>query len=256
MDIACLRRLVTDVIRRCLPILLIAGCASSAPSIASMIRTLPAPADGQPCRRAETPPRLPAPEEILDTDATLALIGAAPNGAGHVIFEVRYDTLGARVPVRVLESTIDGVDANALTPLVRPAAPDVAGEPGRGWGVLVRAVPDAIAVDRTETCLPVLLNRREIVNMLQARMRSTGSDFSGVRTAELDVHTDSTGAVIGLKLNETTGSTALDRIIAGLTGEMRFAPPLMNRRPIEVWSRIPIGIDFGPPDTLHLRPRR
>jgi hypothetical protein len=86
----------------------------------------------------------------------------------------------------------------------------------------------------------------------ESPLRLLGSKYQLV----IDVHTDSNGGVLERRLHQSTGSPDVDLLIFRAVEDMAILPPLLNRRPVQAWSRLPIVIDFGDHQADSLAVRR
>jgi hypothetical protein len=242
----------------CRSLVILGACTTSqsgAPA-SSLLRSGWMPAPEQTCQLLTTPSVLPEANRVLDvTSARAVMAAAASNGSpAYAVLEVRFDSAGALQPVRLLESTVSPEVAEALLRSVVTDAPGGAGEDGRGWGVLVRADAqgegaDAFRVERMEYCACSLINRREFARLLgSAAQRVRTPALAGTRQQfTIDVRSDSAGNILEKRLHRPTGYVEVDRMAVQLADRMRVAPPLLNRRPLEAWSRIPVTVSFPAP---------
>lgn len=225
------------------------------------------PAPDQVCSLASTPTTLPQAEELLSSETVRGLLEQQAHdsavGDPYAVLEVRFDSLGNRSRVRVIETNVgpEGVERIAQS-IVRQAPPSARSD-GRAWGVLLRTQnrPEAteVRVGRMEYCACALLNRDQITRRLYRLVEeSPVPGLQGRYQITIDVHTDSTGAILERRLHQSTGSLAVDQLLIRGVGEMEVAPPLVNRRPVQTWSRLPIMINFRDrtPRTLEVRDRR
>ena len=225
------------------------------------------PAPDQVCSLVSTPSTLPQAEELLSSEAARSLLEqqaqSSADGDPYAVLEVRFDSLGNRSRVRVLETNVGPESVERIAQSIARQAPPSARSAGRAWGVLLRTQnrPDAaeVRVGRMEYCACALLNRDQITRRLYRLAREAPVPvLQGTYQVTIDVQTDSTGAILERRLHRSTGSVAVDRLLVRAVGDMEVAPPLMNRRPVEAWSRLPIMIDFRnrTPGRLEVRDRR
>ena len=250
-------------------VVLLGACATAQPSTpaSSLLRSDWQPAAEQSCQLLTTPATLPEAGQILDVSAArVALASAAgtPHGSApyavltsapaapprtppYAILEVRFDSVGALQPVRLLDRTVSAEVAAALVQSVVPTAPKGVSENERGWGVLVKAtaVEEAgtFAVERMEYCACALINRKEFTRALGAAVKRVDLPaLAGTRQQLIiEVRSDSTGAILEKRLSRSTGHVELDRMVVRLADQMRVAPALLNRRPLNGWSRLPVA---------------
>lgn len=192
---------------------------------------------------------LPAANDIADVEAMLNTLGKsdAPNGPGRVVLEVFFDSVGSLDRARVLYSDLDGELTESLLSNVRRSTVHAAGD--RGWGVLVQAAGSRgtgeVTVGRMEYCRCALINRGEVARAAERLVRGgTVVGVHGRREILLDVRSDTTGAILEKKLYKSSGSIPLDMAIIELAETMEVAPPLLNRRPTNGWSRLPLLLTF------------
>ena len=249
--------------------LLLASCATGrgGGSMSPLLSSSWRPAPGQDCTLVSTPTTLPQAEELLSSEAVRSLLEQQAHGSAdgdpYAVLEVRFDSLGNRSRVRVLETNMGPEGVERIVQNIAGQAPPSAHSAGRAWGVLLRTQnrPDApeVRVGRMEYCACAVINRDQITRRLyRLAEESPVPGLQGRHQITIEVQTDSTGAILERRLHRSTGSVAVDRLIVRAVGEMQVAPPLMNRRPVEAWSRLPIIIDFRDrtPRTLEVRDRR
>jgi hypothetical protein len=180
--------------------------------------------------------------------SALASSSVQPDMQPHIVFEVFFDSAGAKTRTRVLETGFGERTTRAVQSTIYDTVAESFSAEPRDWGVLVKATKEEISpflIDRMEYCPCTLINRDEIVHAVTRIARQKIPGISGKRSLVLDVRSDSTGAVLEKKLSQSTGSLELDRILFELTAQMRIAPALLNRRPTNGWSRLPITVMFS-----------
>lgn len=211
----------------------------------------------QTCELLSAPMPLPTADQLLDVDAARALLTdvALDNEREppYTVLEVRFDSAGARQPVRVVENTLAGDIAESLSAGVVARAPAGMPASGQPWGVLLKATAGAGAasfdVGRMEFCASALINRAEFTRLLGSSVQQLQMlpALDGTRQAlVLDVFTDSDGRMTERRLHESTGYVQIDRLVLELADQLRIAPPLLNRRPLAMWTRLPIDFAIRP----------
>ncbi|MBA4157010.1 MAG: hypothetical protein H0X65_05990 [Gemmatimonadetes bacterium] len=200
------------------------------------------------------PAALPAADQLVELSAARAALASIPVElrATHpyAILEVMFDSAGVQERTRLLDATVPADVAQTLLRTIVPAAPDGVGESGRPWGVLLKAAAEGeettFRVERMEYCACSLINRREFTRVLESAMQQVRiPTLAGTRqTLIIDVRSDSTGAIVEKRLHQLTGYAELDRLAVQIADRMRVAPPLRNRQPVEMWSRVPISLTF------------
>lgn len=230
-----------------------AGCASARNSVplSPLLRGGWQPVESQECALINFPPALPSPEALLEVSRLTSVLGASSVGQGassYAVFEMMYDSAGRMQRMRVVEADMDSVSVQQVSSLLLP---QVRGEPPlrARWGTLVKVssgdgVPE-VSIGRMEYCACALINRAEFTQMLIQLTRETRiPGVTGRRQIAIQVRSDSTGAILEKRLGQSTGSLALDRMVFDLADAMKVAPPLLNRRPLNGWSQLPIILNF------------
>jgi len=232
-----------------------AGCASArlAVSRSSLLQDGWQPAESQECATMNEPLVLPSADVVMEVSGLSNVLGSGAAGldraSPYAVFELMYDSVGGRQGLRVVEAEADSVALRELSSLFFP---EIRGEPpsrARSWGVLVRVASrnreTLVTVGRMEYCACALINRAEVTRLLTWLTRETRiPGVTGRRQVTLQVRSDSTGAILEKRLTQSTGNMQLDRMIYDLTDSMKVAPALLNRRPLNGWSRLPITLNF------------
>src|SRR5687768_13281933 len=155
-------------------VLLTVGCASRVlpAGLSDILASGWRPPFNQSCNRLSTPKVLPKITDIMNVVAASSALASSSvrlELQPHVVFEVFFDSAGAKTRTRVLETAF----GERTTQVVQSSFYDTVAESFSGerrpWGVLVKAAKNEISpflIDRMEYCSCVLVNRDEIVRAL------------------------------------------------------------------------------------------
>ena len=192
-------------------------------------------------QRPDCPPSSPVAVSSLTSDsAALARIVAQPLAAvaaGDSLTLTTYwdDKAGLRV---WLDSVViaDSVQRETMQGRV---AVLLRNDPATGRHRVVAHLENGAVRMRARTfvtCRPVLINQPEIVGELQRAQRSL--QRSGVVSVWLLV--DETGVPSEVRVDESSGDTAVDALAVGVARVMRFTPAMNDGRAVRVWVQMPI----------------
>lgn len=226
-----------------LPSLLLLGCATGpGRSYSPLLSAVPLPPPEQPCVLLEAPPELPESDELL-VDLRLPRLES-----GHTILELEFDSLGNRTDAQILRTDWPReVQSRILAAVPTRLSTGATNE----WGVLVGLTGGdslTVQVGRMEACSCALLNEADIVSRLQRvgqRLANTGVGLPGTQhVVVVDVRTDSLGNVVDRRVGRIGADRRINEAILEVVSHMQIAPPLLNRRPQDAWSRMPLTMIF------------
>lgn len=216
-----------------------------------------APPTGQRCELSDSPQRLPAASEVVDSAALVGELGGAR--AGYGLFTLRYDTLGMADTVRLsggdLPEAVRDTWLRAVSTRVRPESPipiqRVRGRP-RGWSALLRidgGSTPTLRVGRTEECPPALTNARDLARHAEQWFGGFLRQHPAYRrpiTVHMRMRVDSTGRVVSAEpVRRSAAIGPVEDIARRVSAQARFHPALLNRQPVGVWVQLPLH--FVPP---------
>jgi hypothetical protein len=209
------------------------------------------PAPERSCQLLGAPSILPAAHQLLDLSAAESALSSVRSGVApyFAVVEVLFDSAGSRNSARIVDASVPAPPAEALLSSLITTAPDGV-DAGRPWGILLKATGGegsvTFEVGRMEYCACSLANRTEFGRaIVTAILRVRNPRLLGTTmTYIIDVKSDSTGSIVEKRLHQSTGYGEIDRMAMALTHSMVVAPPLLNRRPIDTWSRLPVTLVF------------
>ena len=209
------------------------------------------PAPERSCQLLSGPSILPAAHQLLDLSAAQSAFSSVRSEvAPHfTVVEVLFDSAGSRNSARIVDASGPAPAAEALLGSLVATVPNGV-DAGRPWGVLIRATGAegsvTFEVGRMEYCACSLANPTEFGRaIVTAMLRVRNPRLLGTTmTYIIDVKSDSSGAIVEKRLHQSTGYGEIDRMAMALTNSMVVAPPLLNRRPIDTWSRLPVTLVF------------
>ena len=199
-------------------VLLVAACAGHRGAAESsfrdpLVEETWSPPAAQECQII--PPFVSSLDALLDSTRLAAALPPTAD-AGHVVWTLAFDTAGAPVHMRALESTLAELTAAAyqdtIWSLLRPQA--------RSTRVRLRldATPGSLTfrIGGTHYCAPLLQNVDEVRRAMGALGRS------GRAVVALVIRPD--GSVESHQLVETSGNETTDRMALGLVSGLRYHP--------------------------------
>lgn len=195
----------------------------------------------------EAPPALPEADELL-VDLRLPRLGS-----GRTLLELEFDSLGNRTNAYILRTNW----SQEIQSRILAAVPTrVSTRASSDWGVLVSLTGGdslSVQVGRMEACSCALLNESDIASrLLRAgqQLASTGVGLPGTQhVVVVDVRTDSLGHVVDRRVGRIGADRRINEAILEVVSYMQIAPPLLNRRPQDAWSRIPLTLIFPAAET-------
>ena len=227
---------------------------------------------GQKCSLIDPPVRVTSLDQLVDS---AALHGRIHDGMrrlaateGYAVFSVGVDSLGAPREAWVVESSLpEPLQTNlqdAITAVTRAQRPNQ-----WGWGMLVRldaGGPLQWGLSPQEQCPPVLVNRSEILELLQngvnrvLRANPTAANVLSseqARSVTVQVIIDTLGVVTQAQPETILQNRSLDSLAMSVAQQMRFLPGRVNRRRVRMLAQIPLGFQLPPPlqpDTMRRPP--
>ena len=192
------------------------------------------PAVGHQSCAALTPP-VGSVAELVDS-AALAAAARAEAATGHVLWTLSFDGNGRIADLRALEATLAWPAVQRLGETVRGSLRPMAGE------MYVR-----LRLDRAPEAEPALriagaqYCQATLVNVEAVRLAMAAVDRDGF--VELSVYVDQQGAVQERTVSQSSGDVTTDRMVAGLVGGMRYAPAMLERRPVPARLRYRVDLD-------------
>ncbi len=224
-------------------LLLLPGCAAGPnQSHSALLGAEPQPPSQQECVLVEQPAVLPGVDELLG-DGPLSI----PE-AGGALVELMFDSLGSRTRAHMLRTNWpQDVQSRVVAAVTSHLSPRATTD----WGVLLDLTggdSPTVQVGRMEYCPCALLNRSEITRRLQRagqQLVRAGLGRPGTRhLVSVDVRTDSMGNVVERRVGQIGEDRRVNEAILEVVSHMQIAPPLLNRRPQNAWSRIPLTLVF------------
>lgn len=131
-------------------------------------------------------------------------------------------------PARAMTYAIAAVLATAVHASAQSAAP-------------ATASADSIAVvDETALAArPQMVNRPQVAQALTQRFTRLGSEGSG--RAVLTFVVDEQGRMMDVEIDNSSGSTAVDRAMIEVAKRMRWSPSTVDGRPVRVRMHLPMA---------------
>lgn len=202
------------------------------------------PPDGQTCNVYIPAGGIPAVDDFVDSaglQADVERLWAERHAeGGRALFSIslRADSTGHRAPPVMIEDELLVEVAADLSESLenRPRPPRPKG-PRVRLEVTVRSSP-RFRAGASETCKPVLRNRAEIEQRLDAYAASVGRSGSAI----VWVFISGRGDVRNALVEKSSGDEAIDQIALGVSSYMKFYPALNDRVPVPVWAAVPVSI--------------
>lgn len=226
--------------------LLVAACAGGTAGTdraATFLTAAPPPA-GRSCFATASPRVLPAAGALLDSGR---LAGGVRSGtgqpAGYALVSLRFDASGGISSIRSVEGTLPGERRDSVERLVlQTLKPQAAAE--APWSIRLKVTSDSapsVRVGRSEYCPAVLTGPLDVSVSRGRRSRpSSGSaSASDAATPSFAVLVDTTGRIVELRLNQSSGDPDLDRQMEDNLRQQGFRPALLDGAPVLAWTAWP-----------------
>lgn len=224
--------------------LLLPACAPASPSaspsgeLARLFTLTPwTPPPGQSCEVFGAREPLPALDAIFDSAVVHAALAQLPE-RGAAVLSLQLDSLSQPRHLRVVDATLpesaQAAVQEAFTAHLRPnAPPQILARVRVDVGESVRFV-----VGKSEGCPPQIRNASEVAAAV--RRLAQGAPQSGVAIVAALVNTDGTPSQ--LRINRSSGNSAVDRIALEAARTARFDPALLDRIPVAAWAQFPVNV--------------
>ena len=226
---------------RCSPIaiLFLLACAGGSPGVARnpiLLSSAPPP-EGRTCFVSPRPETLPAGAALVDSAALLEQLRvSAPAARGYALVSVRFDDGGRAAAVRMIEGTLSPQEVQRqVSSVLKPQAPSPT------WSVRIRISLDsvpALQIGRSEVC-PATPRGQGGIDIKTAA-RSPSGAASEFRAPRLAILIDTTGQVLQMRVDESSGNDDVDRQFQDALRQRSFHPTLVDGVPILAWSRWPL----------------
>lgn len=227
-------------------VVLVCACSRGMSREALLLSTQPPP-PGQRCRISERePPPLAAIADSVDLHEDLAKRWTVDSGvSGFSLVSLAIDTTGSLSrPPSVIDTDLPDATAAAIADLLalrvepKPSVDGLA-QVNESRYVRVKVTLDstpAFQTGRSESCRPQLVNRDEIMTLLQ------GASPGGSGTAVVKVLVTAAGRVGEVEMVRPSGNDQIDRVARVVATRMRFEPARVDYVPVAVWVQLPIRV--------------
>jgi len=164
-----------------------------------------------------------------------------PRSSRFAIVELRFDSAGAPVPVRLFrDAELDGVPPDAAAAIDRFR--NANGPPARRTLAVLRfdTVPEFHTLRTADACPPQPLNRDLVERRIAdgaRRMRLAGEFRSMLR---FRIRTD--GTIDDVTLDESSGDRRVDRLVLRRAPDLRFEPARFGDVPFAAETILPIRL--------------
>jgi TonB family protein len=185
--------------------------------------------------------------EVLDSaDAQLRLEAVWPESAGLVVASLTGPSQQDSTPGTVFAATLPQEDRDRLREVIELVSFLPPAESVRSRAYLVLgddSGPSIRRVDRLAQCAPELLNRVGMMSRIQDEVR--GLDIPGPVVVRVDVLVLPSGVAGDVRIDETSGVTAIDLAVGRALRQATFRPGRVEGMGIRLWASFPVTVRPG-----------